>query len=75
MFETVNSTPTRLGRVRAGDIIINTGNVPVYLADDPVTVANAPNAGSIVYAGGQLVWDHDSFPLWGIDPSGNHPTI
>lgn len=75
MFVTVNSTPTRFGRVQAGDIIVNTGNVPVYLADDPVTVANAPDTGSVVYAGGQLVWDHNSYPLWAIDPSGNGPTI
>lgn len=75
MFVTIGKTPMRVGRVQAGDIIVNTGNVPVYLADDVVSVLNAPNTGTPIYAGGQLVWDHDSYPLWAIDPSGNSPTI
>lgn len=71
---TVGQRPTQCGQIEPGFVVMNNGQDPVYLADNPGTVNAAPQAGIALYPASAVVWNLDGY-LWASCPAGSNPQI
>lgn len=74
MFVTVRNTPTYVGTIQEGSVVINTGSDTVYLGVDPNTVGNAPNTGVPLFPNTGMAW-RTGGRLWASCPANTNPQI
>lgn len=76
MIVTIGMTITKIAQVAPGDIIFNTGVVPVYVDTVQSNVINAPlSSATPVQPGSSIQWAGTAGLLYGKDPTGSNPGI
>lgn len=71
---TVRNTPTNIGRVLSGQVVVNQGGDTVYLGTSPGEVAQGVQSGVPLFAASALIWNSSGY-LWAACPANTNPTI